>query len=81
MSGCTWPGPLAIPSIRAMSPPRYDPRVIRYEWRGPFTNEGANTLHAECFDHEPRQDDWWGQVNKHSRLGLRMGWGRSSSAL
>jgi GNAT superfamily N-acetyltransferase len=44
-----------------------------YEWRGRFTNESANTLHAECFEHGPRQDDWWGQVNEHS-LGWVCAW-------
>jgi GNAT superfamily N-acetyltransferase len=47
--------------------------MLRYEWRGRFTNEGANTLHAGCFGHEPRQDDWWGRVNKHS-LGWVCAW-------
>jgi hypothetical protein len=44
----------------------YGPRRVTYEWRGHFTNEGANALHAECFHHEPRQDDWWDRVNQHS---------------
>jgi ribosomal protein S18 acetylase RimI-like enzyme len=43
--------------------------LIRYEWRGAFTNAAINALHAEGFDHRLLDDDWWGQVNKHS-----LGW-------
>jgi len=41
----------------------------RIEWRGAFANEELNALHAECFEHRPFDDDWWGQVNRHS-----LGW-------
>ena len=39
------------------------------EWRGAFTNAELNALHAECFEHRLLDDDWWGQVNRHS-----LGW-------
>ncbi|MDJ0952811.1 MAG: GNAT family N-acetyltransferase [Acidimicrobiia bacterium] len=41
----------------------------RYAWRGYFTNEALNALHAEAFDHEPFTDDWETQVDRHS-----LGW-------
>ncbi|MFD1146164.1 GNAT family N-acetyltransferase [Saccharothrix hoggarensis] len=40
-----------------------------YEWRGRFGNDEVNVLHAEGFDHRVLDDDWWGQVNRHS-----LGW-------
>jgi GNAT superfamily N-acetyltransferase len=43
--------------------------LIRYEWRGVFTNDAINRLHAEGFGHRLLDDDWWGQVNRHS-----LGW-------
>ncbi|GAA1040035.1 GNAT family N-acetyltransferase [Virgisporangium ochraceum] len=43
--------------------------MIRYEWRGGFTNDAVNRLHAEGFGHRLLDDDWWGQVNRHS-----LGW-------
>jgi ribosomal protein S18 acetylase RimI-like enzyme len=43
--------------------------LIRYEWRGEFTNDALNALHAEGFGHRLLTDDWWGQVNRHS-----LGW-------
>lgn len=43
--------------------------MIRYEWRGEFTNDAINRLHAEGFGHRLLDDDWWGQVNRHS-----LGW-------
>ena len=39
------------------------------EWRGQFANAEANLLHAECFDHAPADEDWWGRVNRFS-----LGW-------
>lgn len=42
---------------------------VTLHWRGPFSNEELNRLHAECFDHRVLADDWWGQVNRHS-----LGW-------
>ena len=42
---------------------------ISYSWRGHFTNEEVNKLHAEAFRHEVLEDDWWAQVNQHS-----LGW-------
>jgi GNAT superfamily N-acetyltransferase len=41
----------------------------RFEWRGAFTNAELNTLHAAGFGHPIRQDDWQGQVTRHS-----LGW-------
>ena len=43
--------------------------TITYQWRGEFDNADLNALHAEGFDHAPLDDDWWGQVNRHS-----LGW-------
>ncbi|WP_367129361.1 GNAT family N-acetyltransferase [Saccharothrix sp. HUAS TT1] len=43
--------------------------MIRYEWRGHFANSEVNALHAEGFDHRVLDDDWWGQINRHS-----LGW-------
>lgn len=40
--------------------------MISYEWRGRFDNIEVNALHAEGFDHRPLDDDWWGQVTRHS---------------
>jgi GNAT superfamily N-acetyltransferase len=43
---------------------------ITYEWRGAFENPEVNALHAEAFEHPVLEDDdWWGQVNRHS-----LGW-------
>jgi GNAT superfamily N-acetyltransferase len=42
---------------------------IAYEWRGPFTNDELNALHAEAFEHRLLADDWVGQVERHS-----LGW-------
>lgn len=39
------------------------------EWRGLFDNPEINRLHAECFDHQLTDRDWWSQVNQHS-----LGW-------
>ncbi|PZG22341.1 GNAT family N-acetyltransferase [Nonomuraea aridisoli] len=43
--------------------------TVEYTWRGRFENAALNALHAEGFGHEPLDDDWWGQVNRHS-----LGW-------
>ncbi|WP_202918690.1 GNAT family N-acetyltransferase [Saccharothrix deserti] len=43
--------------------------MISYEWRGRFENGEVDALHAEGFDHRPLDDDWWGQVTRHS-----LGW-------
>ena len=43
--------------------------MIDYEWRADFDNAEVNALHAEGFAHELGDDDWWGQVNRHS-----LGW-------
>ena len=51
------------------SPAPYASLVIDYEWRGPFENPEVNALHAEGFDHRLLDDDWWGQVTRHS-----LGW-------
>jgi GNAT superfamily N-acetyltransferase len=40
-----------------------------YEWRGDFTNDAVNALHAEGFGHRLLDDDWLGQVHRHS-----LGW-------
>ncbi|KRE24092.1 acetyltransferase [Bosea sp. Root483D1] len=41
----------------------------RFEWRGTFSNDELNALHAECFEHRLFDDDWWKQVNTFS-----LGW-------
>ncbi len=42
---------------------------ITYAWRGDFSNEAVNRLHAEGFGHRLLDDDWVGQVHRHS-----LGW-------
>jgi len=43
--------------------------VISHHWRGQFDNVEVNALHAEGFAHAVLEDDWVGQVNRHS-----LGW-------
>ena len=43
--------------------------TITYHWRGMFSNDEVNALHAEAFEHRVLDDDWWSQVNRHS-----LGW-------
>jgi GNAT superfamily N-acetyltransferase len=43
--------------------------MISYQWRGEFTNAQVNALHAEGFGHRLLDDDWQGQVSRHS-----LGW-------
>ena len=43
--------------------------TIAYAWRGPFTNDEVNRLHAEGFGHRVLDDDWVAQVERHS-----LGW-------
>ena len=43
--------------------------TITYEWRGDFANDEVNVLHAEGFGHRVLDDDWKGQVERHS-----LGW-------
>ena len=42
---------------------------IACEWRGAFTNDEVNALHAEAFEHRLLDDDWVAQVTSHS-----LGW-------
>jgi GNAT superfamily N-acetyltransferase len=42
---------------------------VSYAWRGKFTNAELNALHAEGFGHRVLDDDWRGQVERHS-----LGW-------
>jgi len=42
---------------------------ITYSWRGEFTNEALNHLHADGFRHSLFTDDWLAQVTRHS-----LGW-------
>ena len=42
---------------------------VTYAWRGDFTNAEVNALHAEGFGHRLLEDDWRGQVERHS-----LGW-------
>jgi ribosomal protein S18 acetylase RimI-like enzyme len=43
--------------------------VISCVWRGEFENGEVNVLHAEAFGHRVLDDDWRGQVGRHS-----LGW-------
>ena len=43
--------------------------MITYEWRGACTNAEVSALHAEAFGHEPSDDDWRAQLERHS-----LGW-------
>lgn len=38
-------------------------------WRGYITNAALNALHAEAFEHEPFDEDWEKQLDRHS-----LGW-------
>lgn len=40
--------------------------MTTFEWRGPFTNDEVNALHADAFDHRPFDDDWQAQLDRHS---------------
>ena len=42
---------------------------VHYEWRGSFVNRELNELHAQAFEHAVLEDDWRGQVERHS-----LGW-------
>ena len=43
--------------------------TIDYRWRGEFANPELDRLHAEGFAHAVLDDDWRGQVQRHS-----LGW-------
>jgi predicted N-acetyltransferase YhbS len=43
--------------------------AVTYEWRGQFNNGEVNALHAAAFEHRLLDDDWSGQVRRHS-----LGW-------
>ncbi len=49
--------------------PSPDPGAVRHEWRGSFTNQEVNVLHAEAFDHPVDDDDWKERLGRHS-----LGW-------
>lgn len=42
---------------------------IRYQWRGDFSNDEVNLLHAEAFEHRLLDDDWRSITSLHS-----LGW-------
>ena len=42
---------------------------VDYQWRGAFDNAEVNALHAEGFGHRILDDDWKGQLHRHS-----LGW-------
>jgi ribosomal protein S18 acetylase RimI-like enzyme len=55
--------------------------TVDFHWRGQFRNPEVNVLHAEAFAHPSREDDWCGQVERHSlgwvcarRSGELVGW-------
>ncbi|WP_374569959.1 GNAT family N-acetyltransferase [Phenylobacterium sp.] len=39
------------------------------EWRAVFQNVELNILHAECFEHDVGEHDWWEQLS-----GVSLGW-------
>lgn len=43
--------------------------LVRYDWRGSFTNKEVDALHAEAFDHHPGDEDWNDRVGR-----LSLGW-------
>ncbi len=43
--------------------------MVSYEWRGSFRNDEVGALHAEAFEYPPEDDDWLGQLSRHS-----LGW-------
>jgi GNAT superfamily N-acetyltransferase len=43
--------------------------TVEHTWRGAFANADVNALHAEAFGHRLLDDDWAGQVARHS-----LGW-------
>ncbi|MDI1462687.1 GNAT family N-acetyltransferase [Catellatospora sp. KI3] len=42
---------------------------VEYTWRGEFTSDEADRLHAEGFGYDPVGHDWRAQVERHS-----LGW-------
>ena len=53
-----------------MTLPYYPRQMPDIEWRGSFTSDELEILHAASFNREPSFDwDWWAQVNQHS-----LGW-------
>ena len=48
-----------------------------YEWRGPFTNEEVNALHAEAFETRIFSEDEWNWIELTARHSL--GWVTSRS--
>jgi GNAT superfamily N-acetyltransferase len=42
---------------------------VEVSWRGEFSNNELNALHAAAFGHGVLDDDWRGQVERHS-----LGW-------
>ncbi|MEU6237699.1 GNAT family N-acetyltransferase [Kitasatospora sp. NPDC047058] len=43
--------------------------TTRYTWRGPFTDDELNALHAEGFDHPVQAIAWRARLERHS-----LGW-------
>ena len=43
--------------------------MIGYAWRGDFDSAEVERLHAECFEREPGDWDWFAQVERRS-----LGW-------
>lgn len=43
--------------------------MITYLWRGRFEDTEVNGLHAEGFEHEASDENWWARLNQHS-----LGW-------
>jgi GNAT superfamily N-acetyltransferase len=49
--------------------PLYHGHMVTFHWRGEFDNAELNLLHAQGFGHAVLEDDWRGQVERHS-----LGW-------
>jgi GNAT superfamily N-acetyltransferase len=45
------------------------PDEVSYEWRGAFSNEEVNVLHAQTFEHRLIDIDWSGQLERYG-----LGW-------
>ena len=46
-----------------------DSPSVSYEWRGCFSDDEVNVLHAEAFGHQLIDIDWTGQLERYG-----LGW-------
>jgi hypothetical protein len=47
------------------------PMTINYDWRGRFTIDEVDLLHAEGFAHPVLEDDWKAHVERYNTMWLR----------